>query len=161
MGHHRRSRRAALTVAALAVPGLVLMRAGAAAAETFDNDTLPGKVYLNAGESATVNLTTPEGFACSDWFVRKVGQKRATVNVTAPSLEGCTNNTVLTYPVSVPTDYTKKATVVVKFKLHNADGTAKVVESLVVKVNKDGSPQTGAPTTKPAKPAKPEKGGPR
>lgn len=160
MGHHRLNRGVALAVAALAVPGLVVAgAASASAADSFTNDTLPGKVYLNSGETATVNLTTPDGFACKDWFVRLVGQKRASVVVTGPAtFEGCTNETVLTYTVAVDKEYGKKANVVVKFKVYNTDGTAKVVETLVVKANKTGAPQTGEPSLKPAKP---DKGGPR
>lgn len=162
MGDHRRSRGATLAVAALAVPGLVLAgAAGASAADSFTNDTLPGKVFLDGGQSATVTLTTPEGFNCQDWFVRKVGQRNGQVNVTPMAAsEGCSAET-LVFTVSVPEDYTMKANVVVKFKVYNDDGTAKIVETLVVKVNKDGAPQTGAPTSKPSKPAKPDGGGPR
>lgn len=152
MVSHRRARVVQGAAAALLVPGLVLMGAGAAAAETFTNDDLPGKVTLAAGQSATVNLTTPAGFSCTDWIVRKVGQKRAVVDVVGPaSLVGCTNDTVLTYTVSVPQGYANRATVVVKFKVYNADATARVVESLVVKVNPAGDPQTGKPAQKPPK----------
>lgn len=140
-------------VIAAAVPGLVLAGAAAAhAAETFTNADLPGKVVLRSGESASVQLTTPEGFVCTSWQVRKVGQKRANVMVAGPaSLEGCTNATVLTYTVSVPADYARKANVVVKFRAWNADGTEREVETLVVKVNPSAAPQTGKPAGKPGR----------
>lgn len=159
MSDHRRSTGARLAVAALAVPGLALMGAGvsAAAEVSFTNDTLPGKAYLGEGESVTVNLTTPEGFACKDWFVRLVGQKRAAVTVT-PMAAPAECEGPVSFTVAVDKDYAKKANVVVKFKVYSTDGTAKVVETLVVKANSDAAPQTGEPT---AKPAKPEKGGPR
>lgn len=157
---HMRDRGARLGLAALAVPALILVGAGSGtAAENFTNDTLPGKVYLAGGESATVSLTTPEGFRCQDWFVRTVGQKRAEVSVspmTAPA--DCAQDGTVSFTVMVDEDYTKKANVVVKFKVYNTDGTAKVVESLVVKANKTAPPQTGTPTAKPTKPAKPGKG---
>ncbi len=156
---HMRGRGARLGLAALAVPALVLVGAGpGAAVENFTNDTLPGKVYLAEGESVTVSLTTPDGFACGDWFTRTVGNKRAKVTVTPPSLEGCSNAVPLVFTVTVDKDYTKKANVVLKFKVYNTEGTAKVVESLVVKANKTAPPQTGTPTAKPTKPAKPGKG---
>ena len=164
MSDRRGSTGARLAVAALAVPGLVLIGAGASAAagEQFTNDTLPGKVNLNENQSATVKLTTPDGFNCSNWIVRKVGQKRASVDVMPPaSFAGCTNATELTFTVAVPEGYTKKANVVVKFKVTNTDGTAKAVETLVVKVNSGAAPQTGKPTANPTKPAKPGKGDPQ
>ena len=119
-----------------------------AAGENFTNDTLPGKTTLLAGQSATVTLTTPEGYDCTKWVTRKVGQKRA--NVVVQNTSAC-NAGVLSYSVSVPGDYTKKANVVVKFIVTNTDATMKQVETLVVKVNPTGKPQTGKPDTNPGK----------
>ena len=144
------SKRVARSVALMVGAGALVLGAAApamAADNAFTNDTLPGKVSLKASESATVTLTTPDGFNCASWDVNKknVGQKRARGSVQV-TLNGATCvGSVATFTVMVVPEYTKKANVVVKFIVTNDEGTAKSVETLVVKVNKDAKPQTGKP----------------
>ena len=139
------------TLAIAAGAGALVLSAAAPAmaADSFTNDTLPAKTVLTpASLSATVNLTTPEGYDCTKWTVRKVGQKRernsVTVTPMATAGAACTSAAQL-FTVSIPADYAKKGNVVVKFVVTNTDGTMKMVENLVVKLNPTAKPTTGKP----------------
>ena len=130
--------------------------APAMAADTFTNDTLPGKTVAHADQSSplTVNLTTPEGYDCTKWTVRKVGQKRATEqrdrHADDHGRRDLHQRDGRALHREHPANSAKKGNAVIKFVGTNADGTMTMVENLVVKLNPGAKPTKGGATITPS-----------